>query len=107
MKYDHDYEFAFYATRPEYLKAGETNPCNYRVTGCFNTGDYWTEDADNREELEAAFRTIESNETIILNTIAMQNKYGQLIWSKECGFAEGIAHPKYMDGMKALQTNQW
>ena len=107
MKYDHDYEFAFYATRPEYLKTGKTNPCNYRLTGCFNTGDYWVEDADNQEELKAAFKTINRNETIVQNTIAMQNKFGQLIWTREFGFVGDMKHPAYMDKMPALQVNQW
>ena len=107
MRYDHDYEFAFYANRPDYLTTGHTNPCNYRLTGCFNTGDYWTEDANNKEDLEAAFRTINRNETIIQYTIALQNKYGQLIWTRVSGFADGIKHPAYMDKMPCLEVRNW
>lgn len=107
MIYNHDYEFAFYALRPDYLTTGKKNPCNYRITGCFNTGDYWAEDADNEEELKAAFRAINSNETIIQNTIALQNKFGQLVWTRELGFAEGIKHPAYMDRMEALNVQRW
>ncbi len=107
MIYQHDYEFAFYANRPEYLKTGKKNPCNYRFTGCFNTGDYWTLDADNQEQIEAAFRTINGNETIIQNTIALQNKCGQLIWTREDGFTRGMNHPGYMDRLKAMNTAIW
>lgn len=107
MKYDYDYEFAFYANRPEYLTTGKKNPCRYRLTGCFNTGDYWVEDADNQEELEAAFRTINANETIIQNTIALQNKFGQLMWTREFGFADGIKHPAYMDKMPQMEVRTW
>lgn len=107
MKYDHDYEFAFYANRPDYLNKGQKNPCNYRFTGCFNTGDYWTMDADNKEQIEAALRTINGNETVMQNTIALQNKFGQLVWTRETGFAEGTRHPAYMDKIPALHVNQW
>lgn len=107
MKYDHDYEFAFYANRPDYLNKGQKNPCNYRFTGCFNTGDYWTMDADNKEQIEAALRTINGNETVMQNTIALQNKFGQLVWTRETGFNDGILHPAYMDRIPALHVNQW
>lgn len=107
MKYDYDYEFAFYANRPAYLYKGQKNPCNYRFTGCFNTGDYWTMDADNKEQIEAALRTINRNETVIQNTIALQNKFGQLVWTREGGFTEGTWHPAYMDRLPALQVNNW
>lgn len=107
MEYDYDYEFAFYAKRPDYLNKGQKNPCNYRFTGCFNTGDYWTMDADNKEQIEAALRTINGNETITQNTIALQNKFGQLVWTREFGFEHGIKHPAYMDKLPALQVEQW
>lgn len=107
MIYQYDYEFAFYANRPEYIKTGKKNPCNYRLTGCFNTGDYWVEDADNKEELETAFRTVNSNETIVQNTIALQNKFGQLIWTREFGFEKGMKHPAYMDRIKAMEVQTW
>lgn len=107
MKYDHDYEHAFYALRPEYLTTGKKNPCNYRITGCFNTGDYFCDDADNKEELEYFLDRIEHNETIVKNTVAIQNKFGQLIWTREFGFVDDMKHPAYMDRMPALQVNQW
>ena len=107
MKYEHDYEFAFYANRPDYLYKGQKNRCNYRFTGCFNTGDYWTMDADNKEQIEAALRTINRNETVIQNTIALQNRFGQLVWTRETGFTDGILHPAYMDKIPALQVKQW
>lgn len=107
MKYDHDYEHAFYALRPEYLTTGKKNPGNYRITGCFNTGDYWVEDADNKEELTAALSKINSNETIVQNTIALQNKFGQLIWTREFGFEKGMKHPAYMDRIKAMEVQTW
>lgn len=107
MKYEHDYEFAFYANRPDYLYKWQKNPCNYRFTGCFNTGDYWTMDADNKEQIEAALRTINGNETVMQNTIALQNRIGQLVWTRENGFTEGTWHPAYMDKLPALQVEQW
>lgn len=107
MIYEHDYEFAFNALRPDYIGKGQKNPCNYRLTGCFNTGDYWTQDADNEEELKAAFRTVNGNETVQQNSIALQNKYGQLVWSREFGFEAGIVHPAYMDKIPAMQVRRW
>lgn len=107
MRYDYDYEYAFYALRPEYLTTGKKNPGNYRITGCFNTGDYFCDDADNKEELEYFLDRIGRNDTIVQNSVAIQNKLGQLVWTRELGFNDTIKHPAYMDRMTALQVNQW
>lgn len=105
MRYDHDYEFAFNAFRPDFHK-GQRNPYNYRLTGCFTTGDYWEENADNKEGLEAAMRNINRNDTILQNSIALQNKVGQLIWTREFGFDRSTSHPKYMDSMDCFDVNR-
>lgn len=103
----HDYEDAFDHYRPEYLVTGRKNPCRYRITGEFNTADFWCEDADNKEEIEDIFSKINRNETIIQNTISMQNEFGQLMWTKEFGWSDTIKHPKYMDTLKCFERKGW
>ena len=99
MKYDHDYEYAFYANRPDYLNKGEKNAYRYKLTGCFNTGDYWVEVANNKDDIAWVMDKIYSNPTVVKSSIAMQNELGQLMWTDKFGFVEGIKHPKYMDEM--------
>ena len=107
MRIEYEYEYAFFAFRPAYLTKGQKNPGNYRITGCFNNGDYWCDDADNKEELEYFLDRIGRNETIVQNSVAIQNKLGQLVWTREFGFAEGIKHPAYMDKMPQMEVRTW
>lgn len=100
MRYD--YEDAFEHYRPHYLTTGRKNPCKYRITGEFNTGDYWCEDANNKDDLQYWMYEISRNQTIRMNTIAVQNQFGQLIWTRELGFNDGN-HPKFMDSMRCFE----
>ena len=103
----HDYEYAFEAYSPDYLNKGQKNAYSYKITGCFNTGDYFVESADNKEDLAWVMRKIYNNETISMGSIAMQNKFGQLMWTYAFGFVEGIKHPKYMDSMGCFEVRNW
>lgn len=100
MKYEHNYEEAFYHYRPEYLATGRKNSNQYTITGEYTNGDYFRENADNEEDVDHVLNLLRNRAEVKPDTIALQNRIGQLLWNSETGFNDGIIHPKYMDRME-------
>ena len=99
MNYTHDYEYAFYHFRPDYMGKSDkakTNIARYTITGTYVNGEYFRLYADNRKDLEYWLNRIRDDVKVDTNSIAVQNKVGQLLWNCETG-ASDIA-PKYMNG---------
>lgn len=107
MRYEHDYEFAFYNYRPEYLATGKKNAARYTITGTYTNGEYFRDYADNKEDVNYHLNTLRNRAEVRPDTIAMQNEIGQLMWNSETGFNEGIIHPKYMDRMECMKISFW
>ena len=99
MRYDHNYEYAFYHFRPDYMGKSDkakTNIAKYTITGCYVNSEYFRLYADNRHDLEYWLNRIRDDVKVDPNSIAVQNRIGRLLWNCETG-ASDIA-PKYMDG---------
>lgn len=106
MRYDHNYEFAFRHYQPDYLGKGQKHNYKYCVTACRMNGDYFFQGADNKKELEDLLLNINLPMMHIeVDSVAVQNRFGQLIWNSETGFADGC-HPKYMDEMPIMNVNR-
>lgn len=96
MTYTHDYEYAFYHFRPDYVCKGQRNPGRYTITGCYTNGDYFRIYAENRKQLVEWLNGLRDRSNVDPASIAVQNRIGQLLWTSETGDT-GIA-PKYMNG---------
>ena len=96
MNYTHDYEYAFYHFRPDYVCKGQRNPGRYTITGCYTNGDYFRIYAENRKQLVEWLNGLRDRSNVDPASIAVQNRIGQLLWTSETGDT-GIA-PKYMNG---------
>ncbi len=107
MRYDHNYEFAFYHYQPDYLGKCEKNHYNYCVTACRMDGTYFFQGADNKDELEKLLLNVNFPMMHIeVDSVAVQNRFGQLVWNSETGFNDDIIHPKYMDKMPIMEVKR-
>lgn len=107
MRYDRNYEFAFYHYQPDYLGKGEKNHYNYCVTACRMDGTYFFQGADNKDELEELLLNVNFPMMHIeVDSVAIQNRFGQLVWNSETGFNDDITHPKYMDKMPIMDVKR-
>ena len=99
MRYDHNYEYAFYHFQPDYMGRNDrakTNIARYTITGAYVNGEYFRLYADNRKDLEYWLNQIRYDTKVDITSIAVQNRIGQLLWNCETG-ASDIA-PKFMNG---------
>lgn len=95
MRYDHDYEYAYYNYRPE---NGKKNVARYTITGCRINGDYFRFYADNRKDLADWLENLRWDSTVDTNSIAVQNRIGQLLWNSETGITKIDIAPRFMNG---------
>lgn len=99
MTYEHAFEYAFYHYRPEYLSTGKKNPSAYTITATTKSGDYFRRYADSKQDIIDVMSEIKKSCVVDDASLAMQNDIGQLMWTREFGWTDDIAHPKYMDMM--------
>jgi len=92
----HDYEFAFNHFRPDYLNKGQKNPARYTITGCYTNGEYFRVYAENRAEIEEWLNKIRENCIVEPASIAIMNRFGQLLLNSETGAEKDS--PKFMNG---------
>lgn len=107
MIYEHNYEFAFYHYRTEYMVTGKKNWGRYTLTGCYTNGDYFRFYCSNKDSVEYRLNQLRNATEVEPDSIAMQNEIGQLMWNSETGFNDGLIHPKYMDSMECMKTSFW
>lgn len=96
MIYTHDYEFAFRNYQPDYIGKGQKNPARYTITGCYTNGEYFRVYADNRNEVEEQLNDLRDKCFVEPASIAIQNRFGQLLWTSETGVEKDS--PKFMNG---------
>ena len=94
MRYD--YEDAFNHFKPDYLGKGQKNVARYAITGLYTNNDYFRFYAENRKEVEEWLNDLRNRANVNPASIAIQNRFGQLLWNSETG-ASDIA-PKFMNG---------
>lgn len=92
--YTHDYEYAFNHYRPDYIGKGEKNTTRYTITGLSKNDNYFRFYADNREDVEYSLNFLMGNGTVNQSSVAVQNRFGQLLWNAETGTSENA--PRFM-----------
>lgn len=98
MKYEETYNHY----KPD---GGEKNYYKYVVTGIYKSGGYFFRGADNKYELENALYIANWNK-VLIDSVAVQDRTGGLIWDSVNGFNEAVKHPKYMDLMDIMSVRR-
>lgn len=95
--YTHDYEYAFNHYRPDYIGKGEKNVMRYSITGLRTNGYYFRFFAKNRKEVEEWLNDLRNDVSVNPDSIAIQNRFGQLLWTSENGIVKESNAPQYMN----------